>query len=176
VDDWKFWFGIVIGAAVAVPFSIASNLMTPSVQSYINRRRAKLSSARQRSAVEILRYAESLSTGKRDKVGFYAVNALVALTSLILAVGALLGSVNMALTVWSYRFLSGSDDLSALASAHPNYPLVAITFAFVSFAFGMASAHLTTRVLDIYVILDDLEQYRAQLISRFGEDALREPP
>jgi hypothetical protein len=70
--DWGLWLGVV-SLALAIPLGIVTNLFTPRVVGYLERRKVLKTHRTRQQALRTYRLVRAFHAGRRDKYVFYIV-------------------------------------------------------------------------------------------------------
>jgi hypothetical protein len=171
--DSIFWIGLAIGAVLSLLASVAANLANSRIQAWLDTGRANIGHHRKRKAIRLFNLARDLRTGDRDKVAFYAINVVRALTAVILSLVSVLAT---ALYSEFHRIKApiqlDEPWIAILKNLEPY--IIQYTLAF----FGLVGLYLFGRVLDrmrtVTSILNNFASSRSALIARFGEQSVQE--
>jgi hypothetical protein len=152
--DWGIVIGLavaIVSLALAVPLGIASNLLTPRLIAYLEKRKLIKSNRSKEQELANYKRVEAFKNGMRDRYPFYI---LLAIAAVISAVGSATCLVLLALKDWNVL-----DSLNPL--------LLLLTFLLSVFGvLFMAIIAATARQIEQF------EQYQAEIRKRWGDDAI----
>jgi hypothetical protein len=89
--DPSFWLGIICGALVGMPFSIAANLWTDPIRAFIDRRRTIRYSSQKSSELEQYRFAEALREGDPTATLIFGIDRAFSIRLVVQSSTLLLG-------------------------------------------------------------------------------------
>jgi hypothetical protein len=165
--DSTLWIGIGIGAVLSFLASIAANLLNARIQNWLDTQRTHRSLRQRTKEVAIFKQAQRLSEGKQDKVGYFSVNIVSAISNLVFAS---CGAVIFAL--WSELKLKSEVRLVDHPLERFLYDGPTLLAVFVALMAFYAFISIVTRMRHVAWIIDDIEGSKNRLIERFGERAL----
>ncbi|MGY4370736.1 MFS family permease [Bradyrhizobium sp. LB1.3] len=150
------WIGI-ISLGLAVPLGIATNLLTPHLVSYLDRRRLIKWTRSKGQELRVYRQVKAFRDGTRDKYPFYIMMGA-------LCVCFELAASTLALTAF-ITFPHPHFDITALEPAR-------FVIGLLSGAFFALGAVFLVTISATERRIDNFDEYTAEVREKWGDDAV----
>jgi uncharacterized membrane protein len=148
--DWSL-VASVVSLALVIPLGIASNLLTPLLIAYLEKRKLIKSNRSKEQELANYKRVKAFKNGTRDRYPFYI---LVATAAVISSVGLATCLVLLALQNWN-----------VFDSLNPMLLLLAVLFGVLSVLFMVVIAETARHI-------EQFEQYRAEIRKKWGDDVI----
>jgi hypothetical protein len=148
--DWSL-VASVVSLALVIPLGIASNLLTPLLIAYLEKRKLIKSNRSKEQELANYKRVEAFKNGTRDRYPFYI---LVATAAVISSVGLATCLVLLALQNWN-----------VFDSLNPMLLLLSVLFGVLSVLFTVVIAETARHI-------EQFEQYRAEIRGKWGDDVI----
>jgi hypothetical protein len=154
--DLSAWIS-VIALALVIPLGIATNLLTPKVTGYFEKRKLIKSNRTKEQDIAAYRSVEAFKNGKRDK---YASYIGMAILSVFFALAA---NTCIVIMVLKYQNLEQASEL--LNPPGIFFVLTTLLFLLFSLLFLIVIIGTSRRI-------EHFEEYTAEIRKKWGEDAV----
>jgi hypothetical protein len=155
--ETNFWglvgiVGVIVGLVLTIPLNIASNLLTPRVINYLEKRKLIKSNRSKEQELANYKRVEAFKNGTSDRYPYYI---LLATAAVISTVGSATCLVLLALQNWNVF-----DHLN------PVLLLLVFVLAVLAIMFMVVIAETARHI-------EQFEQYQAEIRKKWGEDVIQ---
>jgi hypothetical protein len=151
--DWSL-VASVVSLALVIPLGIASNLLTPLLIAYLEKRKLIKSNRSKEQELANYKRVEAFRNGTRDRYPYYI---LLAIAAVISAVGSATCFILLAFKDWN-----------VLDSLNPVVFLLAFVLAVLAILFMVVIAETARHI-------EQFEQYQVEIRKKWGQDVIQQP-
>lgn len=154
--DLSAWIS-VIALALVIPLGVATNLLTPKVTGYLEKRKLIKFNRTKEQDIATYRNVEAFKNGKRDKYASYIGMAVLSVFC------ALAANTCIVIAVLRYQTLAQAELL--------NLPNLFLVLAAIFFLFLLSPVFLVA-IIDTSRRIEHFEEYTAEIRKKWGDDAI----